>query len=203
MQKTNEKRNGFPLGYLLFAFTFIAIGVSFIIFTSQAIDVMCYLIGGIMILAAIVNAVLALAEKKRGAAFYVKIILCIFAIVSGVVVMISKEVALEYIVGAAALLLIIDASFKLQTAIKAKSLKTPLWWALVIIVVVCYVCAACLIKFYTVQASQLMVGLLGGVLVMDGALNLLTPVYLSVIARKEKEELKKEEVTEGESEKEN
>ena len=185
-EKKAKQGKNFPLGYVLFAVTFIVMGVCFIAFTSQAIAVMCYLIGGVTVLTAVFNAAGALADKNRGGGFYLKMILCVFAVVSGIVVMVGKGVALEYVVGAAAFLLVIDASFKLQTAIRGRAFKIPLWWTLVVLVIVCYVGTGYLIKFYNVEQTGLMVGILGGVLIVDGILNFLTPVYLSLFDKNEK-----------------
>lgn len=196
------KKNGSVLAYLLFAATFIAIGVCFIGFTSASINVMCYLIGGITVLAAAFNAVVALAGKKRGGGFYLKMILCIFALVCGIVVFINREGALEYIVGAAAFLSVIETSFKLQTAVRGKSLKAPLWWGMVFVVVACYLCEGYLLKFYNPEAPKLMVALLGGLLILDGLLNLVTPLYLGMISKREREEMKKEVEEAGKDKKE-
>ncbi|MBO7736825.1 MAG: DUF308 domain-containing protein [Clostridia bacterium] len=171
------------VGYILFALTFIALGVCFIAFSPQAVDIMCYFVGGVTVLAGAVNAVLTLANKSRGAGFFIKILLCIFSIACGVATIVSKEQALEYIVFAAAFLLIIDSSFKLQTVIRCRSLKLPLWWAIFGLTVACYIGEAFLIKFYAPSFVQGMVGLLGLVLILDGALNALTPILLSAVER--------------------
>lgn len=185
--KKQKKERTSTSAYLLFAVTFIALGVCFIGFTSVSIDVMCYSIGGVTVLAAAFNAVLALAGKKRGGGFFIRIILCALAVVCGVVTIVNREGALEYIVAAAAFLLIIESSFKLQLAVRGKALKAPLWWIIVFLVVACYAGTAYLIKFYNPAAPKLMVVILGILLVADGVLNLLTPLYLASISRREKE----------------
>lgn len=185
--KDGGKKKEFPLAYLLFAVSFIVLGVCFIIFSSQAIAVMCYLLGGFTLLAAAFNAVVALTDKRRGVKFWLRMVLCVFAVLCGVVVLVSKETALEYIVAAAAFLVVIDVSFKLQTVVRTKSVHHALWWTVVVLILVCYAGAAFLLKFYNVEAARLMVGLLGGLLVADGVLNFLTPVYL-LRAEKEKRE---------------
>lgn len=194
--KDGGKKKGFPLAYLLFAVSFIVLGLCFIIFSSQAISVMCYLLGGFTLLAAAFNAVVALTDKRRGVKFWLRMVLCLFAILCGVVVIVSKETALEYIVAAAAFLVVIDVSFKLQTVVRTKSVPHALWWTVVVLILVCYAGAAFLLKFYNVEAARLMVGLLGGLLVADGVLNFLTPVYL-LRAEKEKRETAESDGSDG------
>lgn len=192
-KEKKERKNGSTLTYLLFAATFIGIGVCFIAFTSASINLMCYFIGGVTILAAAFNAVLALADKKRGGAFYLKLILCALAVVCGVVTIVNREGALEYIVGAVAFLLVIESAYKLQLAVRGKSFKAPLWWGMVFLVVACFALEVYLIKFYNTDMPGLMVGLLGGLLILDGASNLIAPVYLALVSRREKEATKERE----------
>ncbi len=199
--KPAKEKASFPFGYLLFALTFIALGVCFIAFTSQSIDMMCYLIGGVTVFAALINAVLALADKNRGFSFYFRLILCALAVTCGVVVIVSKKEALEYIVGAIAFLLVIDASFKLQTTVKSKASRLPFWWVTMILIAACYALEGFLLKFYDVDETARMVTFLGIALVLDGLLNLFTPFLLSAIAKKErKESLPKAEDASQESE---
>lgn len=172
----------------MFAVTFIVIGLCFIIFTSQSIDTMCYVIGGLTIVAAAVNAVVTLAKKERKFNFFIRIILCVFAVVCGVVVMVSKETTLEYIVGTISFLLVVDASFKLQTVVVLKANKTTLWWILIAFVLLAYLGNAYLIKFYSVESPKVMVGLLGGLLIVDGVMNFLTPILLAIVQKKAKKE---------------
>lgn len=188
MLKLKEKIKGLPWGYFMFAVTFIVIGLCFIIFTSQSIDTMCYVIGGLTIVAAAVNAVVTLAKKERKFNFFIRIILCVFAVVCGVVVMVSKETTLEYIVGTISFLLVVDASFKLQTVVVLKANKTTLWWILIAFVLLAYLGNAYLIKFYSVESPKVMVGLLGGLLIVDGVMNFLTPILLAIVQKKAKKE---------------
>ncbi len=197
----HTEKKKFPFGYFLFAVSFIVTGLCFIAFTSQAIAVMCYLVGGVTLLAAAFNAAVALAAKRRGVRFYLRMLLCIFAVLCGVSVIVSRESALEYIVAAAAFLVVIDGSFKLQTAVRLRSCRSLLWWALVVLVVLCYAGAFCLLKFYNVEASRLMVGLLGGLLILDGALNFLTPVCLARAERAERERARAEAASSGKQKK--
>lgn len=199
--KKTDKVNNPAWGYLLFAITFIAVGVCFIIFTTQSKDMMCYFIGGVTILAAVINAVMILAKKNRGVAFFVKMFLCVLAVICGVVVMISKNTALEYIVAVTSLMLIIDCSFKLQTAVKIKAYRAGLWWVLVVFTIIGYAVNMYLIKFYDAENADIMLVVLGCALILDGAMNLVTPVFLSSVNKKIKRETQQEsENTEEKSE---
>lgn len=190
--KKSDKVKNPAWGYFLFAITFIAVGVCFIIFTTQSKDLMCYFIGGVTILAAVINIVMILAKKSRGAAFFVKMLLCVLAVICGIVVMISKNSSLEYIVAITSLMLIIDCSFKLQTAVKVREYRAGLWWALVILVIVGYAVNMYLIKFYDPEKSNIMLVILGCDLILDGAMNLVTPIFLSSVNRKIKLQGQKE-----------
>lgn len=202
MLKLKEKIKALPWGYFMFAVTFIVIGLCFIIFTSQSIDTMCYVIGGLTIVAAAVNAVITLAKRERKFNFFFRIILCVFAVICGVVVMVSKETTLEYIVGTISLLLIIDASFKLQTVVVMKANKTTLWWVLIVFILLAYLGNAYLIKFYSVESPKVMVGLLGGLLVIDGVMNFLTPILLALVQKKVKKDTIEENKEVGQNEEE-
>ncbi len=183
-----EKIKNFPWGYLMFAITFIVIGLCFIIFTAQSIDVMCYGIGIVTILSAVVNVVLVLAKKQRGGGFYIKMLLCVFAILCGVIIIISKESTLEYVIAISAVMLIIDAAFKMQTIISMQKYKVGMWWAILVCVLVAILGNFILIKFYTVEQAKLFLALLGVMLILDGAFNLMTPICLSAVNKRRLQE---------------
>lgn len=170
-QKQEEKNS--PAGYLLSAVSLVVSGLCFIIFSSQAIAVMCYLLGGLTLLAAAFNAAVALAGKRRGVKFWLKMALCILALLCGTVVIVSKENALEYIVGGAAFFVVIFVSFRLQTFVRGGYVRGALWWTVIALMLACYAVAAVLLKFYLPAHARLMVCLFGGLLVLDGALNFL------------------------------
>lgn len=178
-EKKEKAVGKFPWG-MVFAATFVVLGVLFLCFSGQTVDVACMLIGGVTVAAAIVNAALALAKRERGVKFFLKMSFCVLALVCGVVTLVSRRTALEYIVGAAAFLLVVEGSFRLKDLTGRGNVKNPLFWIALALTIACYVGEAFLIKFYNGASeggAQWMIRLLGLVLIADGFSSVFAAVY--------------------------
>ena len=82
------------------------------------------------------------------------------------------------LLAALGLLLVVDASFKLQSTALAKRYRSSLWWVLFVLSLLLIAGGFSLIRFRMADRGWLAY-LLGVLLVLDGAANLLTPFYLA------------------------
>ena len=132
----------------------------------------------IVLLCAAVFAVITLSGERRGAGFFFKMLFAVAALLAGVATLIGRESAIDAIVAALGLLLVVDASFKLQSTALAKRYRSSLWWVLFVLSLLLIAGGFSLIRFRMADRGWLAY-LLGVLLVLDGAANLLTPFYLA------------------------
>ena len=120
MKKTSApKKDKRPsgLGYLLLAVLCAAAGICFFAFGEEALETLAILIGGIVTLTGVLFLIITLAHRSRGIAFGLKIALAACIIACGVCTMILRKPAIEILMNLFALLIIVDGSFKLNTAV--------------------------------------------------------------------------------------
>lgn len=113
--KTNFKASS-KLGYLIIMLVTGAMGVALLAFSSQSLDALAIAIGAITTLCGIGIGVFALADKARGFRFAMKVILAACMVISGIVTIITRENAINTIIGLFGLFMIIDGTLKLYTS---------------------------------------------------------------------------------------
>ena len=180
--KTNgffQKVKTFSYGYLLFFLFDLAVAAAFFSFSADSLDYLAIAIGVTVILFSAVFAVLTLSREKRGATFFFRILFAVVALLAGVAALIGRESAIASIVAAFGLILIVDASFKLNSTVLAKRFRSSLWWVLLVIALLLIAGGFSLIRF-RIEDRTWLAYLLGALLVLDGIANLLTPFYLSM-----------------------
>ena len=175
----------FGWGYLLFALLQLGAAVCLIVFPAVSIDGMCYAVGGLTAAVAVVELILALAAKGRGAGFFGKILLSVLGILAGGYIILFRGEALTYFAVTVAFLVILDCGFKLQTSVLAKSAGLRLWWVVTLFTVAVALLAGGLMRYETEDSVRHAI-YLGAVIFADGILNLLTPFCLAAIRGKTK-----------------
>ena len=113
------------LGYLVLMAVTAAMGASLLVFSTQSLDALAITIGAITALCGVVIGVFALADKARGFRFAMKVILAASMLISGIVTMITRENAINTIIGIFGLFMIIDGTLKLYTS--ALSIRYKAW----------------------------------------------------------------------------
>ena len=173
----------FGWGHVFLSAVIIALGVCFISF-NNSFDVLAIAFGVITTLAGIILGVTTLSKRERSVKFAIKIIVSVALIVSGVVTMISRKDAVNIMIDILSLLLIVDGSFKLQTAIKSKRYSVVGWWVMLTLSVVIIISAFLVIKI-TFEKPQSMSIIFGLVTILDGIANFLSAFFYTANENKQ------------------
>lgn len=174
------KKSGF--GYIIIGIMLIVIGVCFVAF-NDSLKVLSISIGILLCVFASVYGTLTIVDTTRGLYFVLKIIFASIALICGVVTAIFNTLAIDIIVATFCLLLIIDASFKLNTAIIAKKVKISYWWVMLALSIL-IVGGAFFVLKYTPESALTTSVIIGVVLIIDGAANLLSFMYIPHLERR-------------------
>ena len=125
MEKSKKFKVTSKLGYIILTVVTAAMGVALLAFGTESLDALAITIGAITALCGIGIGVFALADKTRGFSFAMKVILAASMLISGVVTMITRENAINTIIGIFGLFMIIDGTLKLYTS--ALSIRYKAW----------------------------------------------------------------------------
>ena len=181
-----EKLKKFDWGYILISLTLAAIGVC-LIAMNNALKAMAITMGCIVIVGGIVFGVLAIVDKRRSFAFAFKIFFAVACLVAGVLTLIFNEGAADLIIAALALVLIIDASFKLNTTVMSKRYLLPMWWVQLALSIAVIVISFIMIKFTPDRLSVSSV-MLGISFIIDAIANATSPIFTCAYRGRQKSE---------------
>lgn len=179
-----EKLKKFDWGYILVFLVLTAMGVC-LIAMSDALKVMAITIGCIVIVGGIVLGVLAIVDKRRSIGFAFKVFFSVSCLVAGILTLIFNEDAADVIIAVLALLLIVDASFKLNTTVMSKRYLLPLWWMELVLSVAIIVISFIMIRF-TPESISVASVILGIAFILDAIANISSPFFIYVYRERQK-----------------
>ena len=181
-----EKLKKFGWGYILISAALGVLGVC-LIALGNTLKAMAITMGCITVVGGITLGVLALMDKRRSIGFAIKIFFAVSCLVAGILTLIFNEDAADIIIAVFSLLLIIDASFKLNTTILSKRYLLPMWWAELSLAIATIIISFIMIRFTpeNISVASVTVGI---AFIIDAVANLLSPFFIYVISERKKNE---------------
>ena len=181
-----EKLKKFGWGYILISAALGVLGVC-LIALGNTLKAMAITMGCITVVGGITLGVLALMDKRRSIGFAIKIFFAVSCLVAGILTLIFNEDAADIIIAVFSLLLIIDASFKLNTTILSKRYLLPMWWAELSLAIATIIISFIMIRFTpkNISVASVTVGI---AFIIDAIANLLSPFFSYVISERKKNE---------------
>lgn len=200
MKKLWQKIKNFKWGYLLFSILFTAAGLCFLSFPEDALKGVRIGIGVTAIVFAVAFIALTLANEERGFRFWAKMVLGGVAAICGGFMIFSPQGAFSYLTFVAGIYLMIDGSFKLQTAILSKRYRSAVWWIMLVLAAASISFGTVLVRVQFDFAEELakVSKIIGIALMIDGIQNLLSIGYLYFVEHKTRETLREDLRAKGE-----
>ncbi len=196
MKKFLQKLAAYSWGVLLFALMFTASGVCLISFPEEALPTVVLVISIIAIVFAVALAILALAGKSRDVGFYFQLCGAICALFCGIFLLLKHNDGVALLTLFVGVLVMIDGSFKLHTAILSKRYRHSLWWVMLVLSVVCIAGGLYLVKWVPTDRVKFCSVLMGIVMILEGVQNFLSTFYTPGIDKRRKKEILEESLAE-------
>ena len=188
---------GFGWGYLLIGLLLTVVGVAFMAF-SNVMMTLAVIIGVALIAFGVVYIAIAFSRQSRDFGFAVKLIVAIMCITAGIITIILREGAVLVMADIFCLLLIVDGSFKFQTAALSKRYKAFGWWIMLALSVITIASAFIVSKIKTPETETgLITVIIGIIIIVDGIANFFTAFYEAYCERQRLSEVEKPEVEEA------
>lgn len=191
-----EKLKNFAWGYVILFAILTAIGILCICFHGT-LPYVALGIGIVITLYGIIYGVLAIASKERGPKFAFRITIAICSIIAGVITMVFCKKAINVLTALMGLFLIIDGSFKLQSAALSKRYKSVGWWILLVPSLISIIGGFFITRYEsngTDDSVALISVSLGIILIIDALSNFLTAFLSGKLTAAVPKEKKEEEV---------
>lgn len=166
-----KKIKEFKWGYILLALISGAVGTCLFVYNNTSIGALAIAIGVTVILASILLAVLAFADRSRGFMFGVKVSLAVIMLISGVVAIVATERTMYELVGLFGLVFIMDGAYKMLTSAMSRRYRFWFWWLLLIASILLLAGGYVTVRYLTLE-SPITVYMLGSLFVIDAIANL-------------------------------
>ena len=175
-------------GYLWLAALIGGAGILILAYPGETLDVVAITIGVVTLLFGAVQAIRVLSDKRRGFLFAVGIVVASCAVIAGALCLILREQVKEFLPSLVCLFLIIDASFKLQTVVRARQFKSKACWALMVLSIITIALGFIVIRMEGGEVKPILV-LFGLSLIADALGNLFSFFFVGSVERAEKQKI--------------
>ena len=176
-------------GYLLLAVLIGGAGILILVFPNKTLDAVAITVGIVTLLLGAVQAIRVLSDKKRGFKFAVGIIAASVTVIAGILCLVLHGKVKEFIPSLVCLFLVIDASFKLQTVVRARQFKSKACWALMVLSIVTITLSFITIRLEGGEDVKRILILFGLSLVADALGNLFSFFFVGVVERAERDKI--------------
>ena len=173
-------------GYLWLAVLIGGAGILILAYPNKTLEAVAITVGVVTLLLGAVQAIRVLSDKKRGFKFAIGIVAASVTVIAGVLCLILRDKVKEFIPSLVCLFLIIDASFKLQTVVRARQFKSKACWALMVLSIVTITLSFITIRLEGGEDVKKILILFGLSLVADALGNLFSFFFVGVVERAEK-----------------
>lgn len=186
MKKFFKSVASYSWGVLMFAVLFLAAGVCLISFPEDALPKAVLTISIITIVYGVVEVIRALTDKERKAKFFFSLLGAAVALFSGIFLLIKRnDDAVALLALFVGVIVMIDGSFKLHTAVTSKQVKNAAWWIVLVLAVLTVAGGLFLIKWPPASVKVCSV-IMGIIMILDAIQNVFISFYVPALERKHK-----------------
>lgn len=186
MKKFFKSVASYSWGVLMFALLFLAAGVCLISFPEDALPKAVLTISIITIVYGVVEVIRALTDKERKAKFFFSLLGAAVALFSGIFLLIKRnDDAVALLALFVGVVVMIDGSFKLHTAVTSRQVKNAAWWIVLVLAVLTVAGGLFLIKWPPASVKVCSV-IMGIIMILDAIQNVFITFYVPALERKHK-----------------
>ena len=176
-------------GYLWLAVLIGGAGILILAYPNKTLEAVAITVGVVTLLLGAVQAIRVLSDKKRGFKFAIGIVAASVTVIAGVLCLILRDKVKEFIPSLVCLFLVIDASFKLQTVVRARQFKSKACWALMVLSIVTITLSFITIRLEGGEDVKKILILFGLSLVADALGNLFSFFFVGSVEKAEREKI--------------
>ena len=117
-------------------FVFLVVGILFIVFPKGSMNVICYVLGALMLAAG--AARLALAFTLPAGKRFADVVFALVIIAVGVLLIAAQSTVTDFVTVVFGIVLIIDSVLKVEESMVLRKVSPVRWWAGIAVAVVCF-----------------------------------------------------------------
>lgn len=176
------------IAYIAYSLALMALGIAIIIFPSISVGTTIYALGGLLVVCGIVRFLNYFSKDSYGLAFQFDFALGIFTVLMGAIILFHPKGTIAFVNVLIGIFVIIDGTFKLQTAKDAKEFGLKNWWLILVCAIITAITGMILV-FNPFEGAIAMAIALGIALISAGIENLCVAIYtVKLIKQMDKQE---------------
>lgn len=170
--------------YLLLSIFLVGIGVCLLIWPDVSSSVACMVVGGGAMLYGLAKIIIYFVRQVSSMVEQYDFSAGVLFIAGGAFLLMQPDELLRLLPQVLAVYMLVDCVFKLQVVLDAKRLGSGVWFLQLLAVMICVAWGVCLL-LQPFGLDAYVSQMLAGGLIADGALNLLTVLFIAFTVKKE------------------
>lgn len=179
----NSIKGSIEWGLVVSSALYILLGIVLLKFPDQSLRTVCYFFGGVTLVYGVIRIVTYFLEKRQGILFLTDVIVGIILTGIGIFLLVTPEVVISIIPFIIGLLILFHSVMKIQRAFQLKRVNYDKWWSMLVLSLITAALGA-LIIYNPFKTVSMMVMAIGIVLMIDGAINLISIFFTAHTVKK-------------------
>ena len=166
-------------------FVFLVVGILFIVFPEDSMNVICYVLGALMLAAGVARLVLAFT-LPAGNRFADVIFACVIIAV-GVLLIAAQSTVTDFVTVVLGIVLIIDAVLKVEENMVLRKVNPARWWAGIAVAVICFALGVAVVALSFDEDASNALMIVAGIAMLFDSLCSFAILVCSALKEREKE----------------
>ncbi len=168
--------------YFASSLAFILLGLALLLWPEVSLRVVCYLFGALILLKGLLSIWAYVRAEERFFFSYFTLLFGVAASALGVFLLIKPDTVVSVLPILIGLFIVFDGVVRLQSAFDLKRAGFTAWWSFLLLALLSAVLGVLMIwnPFATVQVLVMAIGI---ILLIEGALNLISAIYAGMLLR--------------------
>lgn len=169
-------------GFLLSALAFMLLGLALLLWPQASLRAVCYLFGAVILIKGLLSVWGYVRAEERFFFDYFGLVFGVAASALGVFLLLQPDTVVSVLPLLVGLYVVVDAVVRLRSAFELRELGYAHWWGFLVLAGLSAALGVLMVAnpFETVQ---LLVMAIGVILLVEGALSLISAVYAAVLVR--------------------
>ncbi len=167
---------------ILLSVIYLALGLVLLMWPEAVKNAICYVIGGIVALAGIVQIVRFLAVRERLFFAPITLIFGIVCLALGLFLIVRSDIVWTVLPIVFGLFVIFDSILRIQNALELKRSAAASWWMFLLLALLSIALGVVMI-YDPFGSTDLLIMAIGVILLVEAALNLCSSLYTYIVVR--------------------
>lgn len=182
MESVNEVKQ-FSKSYILVSALYVVLGIVLCVWPNTSLKMICYGLGFVMVVLGITYGIIYFTKENLAGFLQMDLVIGIICLAFGVFILLNPTFLATVLPFAMGIILLLGAVVKIQSALNMRRLKFEKWYGVLICALV-IIALGIVLLCNPFQKESHMVLYIGLCLILDGATNLVSLIFIQMRVKK-------------------